>query len=142
MALMYNLQLIAGLDAKFLMEMYYLPAILILLLASVVFLIKKPKGHPYTLGLLLLLTSLPYLWLYLVVLLAPLGWYTYDKFVTKSVDRSQALLLVGATVVIGILAIAKSSLIPEENLPVTMMALLATIVSIFFTATAVLQRNK
>jgi hypothetical protein len=139
---MYNLQLIAGLDAKFLMEMYYLPAIGILLLASVVFLTKKPKGHPYVLGVILL-TALPlYFWFYLPVLFAPIGWYIYDKFVTKSVDRSQALLLAGVTVVVGILAIAKSSLIPEENLPIIMMALLATIVSIFFTVVAVLQRNK
>lgn len=139
---MYNLQLIAGLDAKFLMEMYYLPAIGILLLTSVVFLKKKPKGHPYVLGVILL-TALPlYFWFYLPVLFAPIGWYIYDKFVTKSVDRSQALLLVGVTVVVGILAIAKSSLLPEENLPIIMMALLATIVSIFFTVVAVLQRSK
>ena len=139
---MYNLQLIAGLDAKFLMEMYYLPAIGILLLASVVFLTKKPKGHPYVLGVILL-TALPlYFWFYLPVLFTPIGWYIYDKFVTKSVDRSQALLLAGVTVVVGILAIAKSSLIPEENLPIIMMALLATIVSIFFTVVAVLQRSK
>jgi len=139
---MYNLQLIAGLDAKFLMEMYYLPAIGILLLASVVFLTKKPKGHPYVLGVILL-TALPlYFWFYLPVLFTPIGWYIYDKFVTKSVDRSQALLLAGVTVVVGILAIAKSSLISEENLPIIMMALLATIVSIFFTVVAVLQRNK
>lgn len=139
---MYNLQLIAGLDAKFLMEMYYLPAIGILLLASVVFLTKKPKGHPYVLGVILL-TALPlYFWFYLPVLFAPIGWYIYDKFANKSVDRSQVLLLVGVTVVVGILAIAKSSLVPEENLPIIMMALLATIVSIFFTVVAVLQRNK
>jgi len=122
-------QYFAGFGPKDLMVFLYLPAFGIILIGSIIVLLLKRKGHPYT------LTTL-------IFPLAALGWYIYDKFSSHQVDRSQAILLGGAVTVIGILGLASSSLIPEEDTAVNALALLATICAFFFLISAVMQRKK
>jgi uncharacterized membrane protein len=123
------LQYFAGFGPKDLMEFLYLPAYGILLLVSLVLLSIKRRGRPYPLAIL-------------VFPLAGLGWYLYDKLSTKQVDRSQALVLLGIVTVTAILAIASTSLVPEQDSIINLMALLATVCSLCFSVAAIIQRNK
>lgn len=118
----------AGFEPKDLMAFLYLPAIGILLLASLIIFIVKRKGHPYSLTII-------------VFPLFPFGWYLYDKLSKRQVDRSQTLLLIGVVAVIAIFAVANTSIIPEQDQAVNAMALLATASSLCFFLVAVRQRN-
>lgn len=122
-------QYFAGFGPKDLMVFLYLPAFGILLIGSIIVLLLKRNGHPYSLAML-------------VFPLAALGWYLYDKFSSRQVDRSQAMLLGGAIIVIGMYALASSSLIPEEDSAVNAIALLATASAFIFLIAAIMHHKK
>ncbi len=126
---MYPISYFAGFGPKDLMAFLYLPAVGIILIGSIIILILKRRGHPYSLAIL----AFPP---------AALGWYLYDKLSLRNTDRSQALLLVGATSVVGIYIFATTSLIPETDIAVNGMALLATISALLFFIAAISKRNK
>jgi hypothetical protein len=122
-------QYLAGFGPKDFMVIFYIPAIGILLLGSLVIFALKRRGHPYS---LMIITFPP----------AALAWYLYDRVNTKQVDRSQALVLAGVFAVVGVFLLASSSLIPEMQDAVNAMALFATIVAVCFCILGILQRNK
>jgi hypothetical protein len=125
---MIPIQYFAGFGPKDLMVFLYLPAIGIILVGSIIVLILKRRGRPYSLAIL-------------VFPIAALIWYLYDKLSLKNTDRSQALLLAGTALVVGIYALATTSLIPETDTAVNGMALLATISAFLFFIAAILKRR-
>lgn len=126
---MYSFHYFAGFGPKDLMAFLYLPAIGIILVGSIIVLLLKRNGHPYSLAMV----ASP---------LAAIIWYLYDKLSLKNTDRSQALLLGGAVLVVGIFALATTPLIPETTVAVNGMALLAVINAFIFLIVAVIKRNK
>lgn len=119
----------AGFGPKDLMAFLYLPALGIILVGSIIVLILKRNGRPYSLAIV----ASP---------LAAIIWYLYDKLSLKNTDRSQALLLGGAVLVVGIFALATTPLIPKTTVAVNGMALLAVINAFIFLILAVMKRNK
>lgn len=126
---MYSFHYFAGFGPKDLMAFLYLPALGIILVGSIIVLLLKRRGHPYSLAIV----ASP---------LASLVWYLYDKLSLKNTDQSQALLLGGAILVVGIFALATTPLIPETTTAVNGMALLAVISAFIFLIVAVVKRNK
>lgn len=124
-----NFEYVAGFEPKDLMMIQYLPALCTLLLASLVIVIIKRKGHPYLLaGFVLLPISVI--------------WYLYDMLFSKHVDRSQALILAGVASVLGIAGIASTSIVPADDTILNIMALAATVLAAIFIIIAIAQHRK
>jgi hypothetical protein len=126
---MYPIQYFAGFGQKDFMALLYLPALGIILIGSIIVLILKRRGRPYSLAIL----ATP---------LAALGWYLYDKLSLRNTDQSQELLLAGAILVVGIFILATTSLVPETNTAVNGMALLAATSAFCFFIAAIFKRNE
>lgn len=104
----------------------------LILLSLIMFAIKR-RGHPYV-----LLAVLPSNIFFPLCVM----WYLYDQFFSHQVDKPQALVLAGLSVVSGTVFLASTQLIPEDSGSIGMMAVLATIAAIGFMTAAVRQFRK
>lgn len=109
---MIPLEYVAGFSGKDLMAILYIPAMMVLVIGSILLCIKRRQSHPYV-------PVIVAFWI------AGILWYFYDKFFAQKVDRGQELLVAGLGLTIAILALADSSLIPDNGLLLNAFALIA-----------------